>query len=227
MANIDLIKLAAAIKSSGKAATALALEAGMSPTGVRDLLKGKSKAPSLTTISAIADALGLSINDIIDVELGLNPAPKRNSITKFLTVRHKVQAGAWFEADQQANDASEMFPVAENPKYAGHPQWLEQIVGNSVDLIIPDGALAHVIDAVSLEYTPKDGDLVIVERTRDGGHIRERTIKQVRIPSPTQIELWPRSTDARFQDPITYAEGDEESVSVAVVGLVVGSYRPL
>jgi transcriptional regulator with XRE-family HTH domain len=225
MANVNLKALQAAIDASGKSASAVALAAGLSITTVRDILRQKSKNPSVTTLSAISAVLDVPLRMLIVGETVLEEkifsAPGG-----FLSVKYNVQAGAWFEYDNSSQVVGGEYPVAENPKYAGHDQWLERVVGDSVNLVIPDGSLAHVVDAISIELEPADGQLVVVERTRDGGHIQERTIKEVRH-TLNGIELWPRSTNPKFQTPITIADGRSGESEVRIAGLVIGSYRPL
>lgn len=145
----------------------------------------------------------------------------------FLPVRYKAQAGQWFEVDELAQTYAAQYPVAPDPRYASFPQWLEEVVGDSVDLKIPEGGFAHVVDAIQLGYAPRDGDYVVVERKRAGGQLRERTIKQVAIDAG-RVQLWPRSTNPRWQSPLDLTAGAApgEDIEVAVVGLVIGAYSP-
>lgn len=70
------------------------------------------------------------------------------------------------------------------------------------------------------------GDLVVVERRRGGGLLRERTIKEVAFNARGKMELWPRSTNPKWSQPIVLNGGVKpgEDLEVEIVGLVVGSY---
>lgn len=150
-------------------------------------------------------------------------------VPHYLEVRYRVQAGHWIEVDGGDFVAPEggPYPVAPDPRYASWRQWLEEVVGDSMDRKIPPGAFVHVVDAIDMGYAAKDGDLVVVERRRGGGLLRERTVKQIVIAGE-RIELWPRSSNPRWQSPLLPTEGAAgEDIEVEIVGLVVGFYSPL
>jgi hypothetical protein len=147
-------------------------------------------------------------------------------IPVFLPVRYRVQAGTWYENDGYAQTfvQEHSYPVMPDPRFADWPQWLEEVHGDSANLRVPDGYLAHVVDAVEMGYAVKDGDWVVVERRRAGGALRERTIKQVAVKNGA-IELWPRSTNPKWSDPLTILpDRHDEDVEVEIVGLVIGAY---
>jgi SOS-response transcriptional repressor LexA len=109
--------------------------------------------------------------------------------------------------------------VPEDPRFAGIDQWLEIVSGDSMDLLIPNGALVHVVDAIQLGYAPTGGHIVVVERIR--GHARERTLKQIERTN-SQVLLWPRSQNPKWKSPIQFLDGaSEDEVEVQIVGLVV------
>ena len=146
-------------------------------------------------------------------------------VPQFLPVRYQVQAGHWFEVGFDEPAVAYSIPVLPHPRFANWRQWLELVVGDSVNQKYAPGAYVHVVDAIEMGYAPRDGDFVVVERQRDGGHIRERTIKQIELRGD-EVILWPRSTNARWQEPVKLTDGarDGEDIEVEVVGLVIGSY---
>jgi len=135
-----------------------------------------------------------------------------------------VQAGVWLEVDGFHGDAGdeERLPVVPNPRYARFKQWAVKVVGDSVNKRIDDGAFAHCVD-MECGKSPKDGDLVVVERFRDDGGLVETTIKEVRI-NGVSVELWPCSTNPAHTGPISLGDG-EETTSARIKGFVIGSYR--
>lgn len=201
---------------------AWARRAGVAATTVQRAVKPTYEfTTSSKTLAKLASAAGYSPPDLTEQVQKYEP--------KFLAVRFKAQAGNWFEVDDtaQTHDESER-PVAPDPRYEQYNQWLERVEGDSMDRRIMPGSYAHVVDAVEMGYTPREGDLVVVERRRDGGHLRERTIKQVSLKSHN-IELWPRSNNPRWREPVVLAGGfhHDETLEVEIVGLVIGAYLPL
>lgn len=156
------------------------------------------------------------------------PAADVRIVPQFLPVRYRVQAGLWYEVGSEEPISDFDYAVGPNPRFGNWPQWLEEVVGDSVNEAIPHKHLAHVVDAVEMGYEAQEGDFVVVERRRDGGATRERTIKQVVITGDGKIQLWPRSTNPKWSEPVELSNGAREGeyVEVAIVGLVIGSYNP-
>ena len=147
---------------------------------------------------------------------------------RFLSVRYRVQAGLWMEDDAQAPVEEIEYAVLPHPRFAQWPQWLELVVGDSANLKVPEGHYVHVVDACEMGYAPKTGDWVIVERRRDQGAVRERTVKQVEVQDDGVV-LWPRSTNPKWSKPVDLTNGTrrgEEGVEAFIVGYVIGAYDP-
>lgn len=207
------------MEETGLSITAWAKAAGVARTTVsRPLSPTYEFVTSSRTLAKLAEAAGRAAPDLPNMgQARVEPA--------FLEVRYRVQAGHWIESDSFVQQFLEPpRPVAPDPAYADCPQWLELVVGDSIDREIPEGAYAHVIDAIALGYSPRDGDLVVVERRRDGGHLRERSIKQVQIRDGL-VELWPRSHNPLWAKPLALDDHTGDGVEVEIVGLVIGSYR--
>lgn len=64
------------------------------------------------------------------------------------------------------------------------------------------------------------GKNVVVQRTDAAGKI-ETTLKEL-VMGPDGLELWPRSSDPRFQEPVPYRADDH---TVEIIGRVVSSWR--
>jgi hypothetical protein len=144
---------------------------------------------------------------------------------RFLPVRYVVQAGLWFENDADTPPEQLTLAVLPDPRFDRFPQWLEKVVGDSVDLKIQPGSYAHVVDACEMGYSPRDGDWVVVERRRDQGAVRERTIKQVEL-TQNGVRLCPRSRNPKWSEPLNLAAGGRVGdIEVQIVGLVIGAYN--
>lgn len=226
--------LRAVIEETGLTATELARAVDVSPsTFTRPLNNADFKyAPKFPALKAVSDKTGIRLPAAL-VAAGAQLTTKLpNKVSPaFLPVRYKVQAGHWYEVDEYVDAFIEeaTYPVAPDPAYAQWPQWLELVIGDSVDLEIPEGHYAHVVDALEMGYAPRAGDLVVIERHRAGGLIRERTIKQVDVAADGRISFVPRSRNPRWSDPVVLNGGaaNDDGVEVRLVGLVIGSYRPM
>lgn len=195
-----------------------AAAAGVARTTIaRPIKAGYPFVTSSRTLAKLARAAGAEAPDF-------RQPSEAQIVPLFLPVRYRVQAGHWLEIDYAEQD----FPappraVRPDPSYGAWPQWLELVIGDSVDREIPPGHFAHVVDAIEMGYAPQDGDFVVVERRRDQGRLRERSIKQVSI-NGRGVELWPRSHNPAWNQPLALAAAGD-GVEVEIVGLVIGAYR--
>jgi hypothetical protein len=175
---------------------------------------------STRTLTRLASAVGAT-PPAVDVRQTIEQP-------SFLGLRYEVGAGLWRMVDDVGQvDFGLAAPVHADPAYAQFPQWLERVVGDSMNLEYLEGTLLHVIDTIALGYAPRAGDHVIVQRLRDQGGISERSVKEVAF-GPHGMTLLARSSNPRWANhPIVVTEDghDQDHCEVQVVGLVLGSYR--
>lgn len=223
MSGVDTTRLRALLSEKKRSGRDVSRKAGLGETAVKDILSGRNRRPALDTLAKIAAELEVPVSDFASD--GPDALGERSSqiVPSYLPVRHKVAAGVWRSVDEYAQDFPEP-PQAVVPdrRYADWPQWLEVVDGESMNLLVPSGRYVHVVDAVEMGYAPRSGDLVIVEARRMGGHLRERTLKEVQIGAGG-VELWPRSSDPRYQAPLRLSDSDE-TTEVQIVGKVIGAY---
>lgn len=211
------------MQETGLSVTAWAERAGVARTTIaRPLKDDYAFVTSSRTLAKLAKAAGREPPSI----QGPSTDPRLSPVAPhFLEVRYKAQAGYWIENEGFVHQHLEPpRPVAPDPAYEGWGQWLELVVGDSVDKMIPDGGYAHVVDAIEMGYAPRPGDLVVVERRRNSGQLRERSIKQVRL-GERGVELWPISHNPLWASPLLVSGGDEDHTEVEIVGLVIGAYH--
>ncbi len=177
---------------------------------------------SSRTLAKLADAAGRE-----PPTLPSGASGDARIVPHFLPVRFRVQAGLWHENGSEEPLDDYEYAVGPDRRFAEWPQWLEEVVGDSVNEVIPPKHLAHVVDSIAMGYEAQEGDFVVVERRRDGGSTRERTIKQVVIKAG-RIQLWPRSTNPKWTEMVEPTNGSRqgEDIEVEIVGLVIGSYNP-
>jgi len=138
-----------------------------------------------------------------------------------LPVIGKVQAGYWFDTSVvDEHPEPEYVPVMRNVRYARARQYALRVVGTSMNLVVEDGNYVTCVDFAEsgLELSP--GQIVHVDRHRDGGQLVETTIKQVERREGRWF-LVPRSSDPKWQ-PVELNEGE-----VVVRGIVTGAYFPI
>lgn len=227
VSRVNRERLRELVAEVGPSARAISLRAGQGPTAIKDILSGRSRNPGVATLQRIAEALGVPLAELMDGDPAeLTSTTNVKLAPRFLPVRYRVQAGLWHDADTEDPPEQVLLAVLPDPRYSRYPQWLEKVLGDSVNLKIPAGHYAHVVDAIEMGYAPKTGDWVVVERRRDQGAIRERTIKQVDVSPGGVVRLFPRSTNPKWADAVDLVAGSRpgEPIEVEIVGLVIGAY---
>lgn len=144
-----------------------------------------------------------------------------------LPIRDRIQAGAWLLADDSDQEEPRTFPAAVDGRYPYAGQWISEVLGDSMNLLgINNGDFVHCVDAIDIAYHPRHGDVVEVERLRNGGRERELTLKQIEMTSDGFV-LSPRSTNPRWQNPLRLGDGIDEhqDYEVRIRALVVTTMR--
>lgn len=138
----------------------------------------------------------------------------------------QVRAGAWLSLDDSAQDGPVMLAAAVDPRYPHAKQWLREVIGDSMDAKgIMSGDLAHLVDWAECGAGLSTGQIIEVTRYRDGGELREVTLKEVEVKTPGNYLLWPRSTNPRWKEPIILNGTDDDGPQVVVTGLLLASIR--
>lgn len=147
------------------------------------------------------------------------PTPVRG-----LSVEGIVAAGLWREADFPWDAGGEAI-VPADPRFTEVRQFALLVEGPSINRHIQDGEYAICTRFSDLGREPQAGELVVVERTRDGG-LHEYSIKRLKLARGGRFELWPESTHPDFQAPLDLGKQPEHT-SVTVIAKVLGKYAPL
>jgi transcriptional regulator with XRE-family HTH domain len=134
----------------------------------------------------------------------------------------EVAGGIWREAFEWPRD--DWLPVAmaiPDGRYSGVQRRAVRVIGDSMDLVYPDGSLVLFVRFADIGGSPKRGDRVIVGRHRQG--LTEATVKEYAIDAKGRPWLSPRSSNpAHAAIPLERAEDGE---TIDVFGLVVSSQR--
>jgi phage repressor protein C with HTH and peptisase S24 domain len=152
-------------------------------------------------------------------------SPQAPSSPHTLRIAGEVAAGLWLESGMFEEDAvGESVLTGGDRRFPLNHQYLLRIKGESLNKIAQDGDLILCLDYFEAGIELKSGDIVVVERSRDGGHTIERTAKRV-VRHNGEIELRPESTDPRFQEPVIFNDHSEEASEVRIIAKVLGAFR--
>lgn len=216
---IDRDRLRDLIKERGTTARAVSRAIGTNDTLIRDILSGKSNNPQAMTMARIAEALGVPLSEFFS---GGDPAEfSAPSQLAELPMIGPVQAGAWLALDDSGQEEPPLMAAAADRRYPHAKQWLREVRGDSMNArnIYP-GDLVHLVDLISSGVNLNTGMIVEVTRSRAGGALREITLKEVEVTDEGLV-LWPRSTNARWKEPVRLDDGQAGDIEVEVTGLLI------
>ena len=137
-----------------------------------------------------------------------------------LRVVGTAAAGVWRDITlYEANEDAQELTIATDERFYHARQYALHIVGDSMNLLFPDGSYVTCVDFAESGLALKPGMIVHVERRQ--GHLIETTVKAI---SATGRKLEPRSTNTAHK-PLTM-NGDD-STEIVVRGIVTGSWNPI
>lgn len=213
---------------------ALADLIGVSRATVNRLANDHSKLKR-DRAAMMAKHLGVSTEDLMlnrlpwEAKTSAPPddeAVKRGRTLGSAIVVATVEAGAWREVDEFDQSSPEWVAVPPDDKYPDATQDVYDVAGDSMNAlqphpITPGSRLVAVrYDEISSRAPLRDGLVVVVQRSRNGGHERELTVKQVAW-FEDRIEFQPKSTNPKHKPIIVEHDSWEDNgVEVAIVGLV-------
>ena len=145
-----------------------------------------------------------------------------------VAVRGIAQAGVWREYEDMDIEALDPVPTIPG-RWRTFEQFAYRCIGPSMDKAgFQTGDYAVCVNYFDARTGFQSDDVVVVER-RNGQSV-ERTIKRLKLVEDG-FELWPESTDPRFQQPIYVAAGkldhEDGDNSITIVGLVIGRWSPM
>lgn len=211
------------------AATALAAKAGLSATTLtRPLNDPEHKfALSTSTLGKIAQATGISYSDYLrTVTGGPSEIARTARPPASAPVVATVEAGAWREVDELNQEDPEWVTVPVDDKFPDATQRVYDVSGDSMNKLEPhpitpgSRIVAVDYDEIASRSPLRNGLVVVIQRSRNGGQERELSVKQVEW-FEDRIEFQPRSTNAKHKPIVVEHDNWEDNgVEVAIVGLV-------
>lgn len=193
--------LLAAIKAKGLDNKAASVGAGLDPTAVYDMTRGRD--PGFTKMIKLARAHGFSLDEII----GRHIISPHRGAAGGIPVKGQVAAGLWLELEHADIEPFDPLPVALDMRYPAEAQYGLVVRGTSINKFAADGDVLVCLDIGMTGVQILDNDMVVVERVKHQAGLREVTAKRIRFVQGGK-ELWPESDDPRFQTPLLLRDGD-------------------
>lgn len=141
-----------------------------------------------------------------------------------IIISGRVQAGKFVYEDDVAQDVEDFVDIPVEPELRRFRLYALRVVGNSMNLVYPDGSLivcAHLEETLE---APIPGKRYVVRRIRPDGAY-EQTVKEYVVDSSGRKWLMPRSTEPEWQQPIPYQDGTEGE-TVDLQARVLFSMKP-
>lgn len=210
----------------------LADELGITTQAVSQL-ENDATVPTFSRLVDLVRVLGPEVVQPIILESGgelgdLTVIPGGGSGLGPVTMAGHVAAGMFREIDDLDQSEPEVmwepldrdFPQARRMSFVVDPD------GDSMNALKPrpinpgDTLVCVAFEDIADRVKLRDGLVVIVQRTRDGGHTREWSVKQVELYED-RIEFCPRSTNPRHKPIVVKRDAKaDEGVAVEIIALV-------
>jgi len=207
------------LKKQGKSQSGLARHLGIAPESINRVVHGKRMLKTHEVVGA-ASYFGEEPPKATDGARIVNPG--------FATaaVIGRVEAGSFREVDDLDQSEPVRIQVPEDARFPHARVLVFEVSGDSMNALkkqpIMDGALLVCVayDDIAHEYPLRTGMVVVVERTRDGGHLREWSVKELELQDD-RILFHPRSNNPRYE-PIVIARDAhaDTGTKVQVIALV-------
>ena len=176
-----------------------------------------TRDPSLSQALEIANVLGVSLDELIQVNDTVPLGPR-------LFVKGVVAAGVWREAWEYSEDEWEAYTGRADVKAPTRERFGLRVEGESMNELYPPGTILDCV-AHHGDEPIQNGKRVIVQRVRNGDQY-ETTCKEY-FRDPDGIEwLVPRSFNPAFQRRYRIDEVDGNVSEARIIALVVASIRP-
>lgn len=173
--DIVRVRLGAAIAARNVSAKALARTAGLGETVVRDILQGMTKDIKLGTVEKLAQALGLSLGDLLPDAYGRAAARMPQSVESDHPPLISASAGDGAIALRQVDLAYAMGPGSEIEDFPDEmPVLFDPGFLRALTQAAPERLYVARGDGDSMFPTMVNGDQVIIDTTQRRLHLQDR-----------------------------------------------------
>ncbi|NSX92677.1 LexA family transcriptional regulator [Agrobacterium tumefaciens] len=199
-------RLQKAMVAKGWKKKELSNRSGIPYDSINKYLRGDISQPRGNTLEILADTLGvphLWLRDGIEAASHQNVKPTTGQLVAAAVVG-RVEAGTFREVDSFDQRERELVSVPPDDRFPHARQMIFDVSGDSMNDLKPrpilegDRIVSVSFEDIANEVVLRDGMVVVVERSKDGGMTREWSVKQVEIYQD-RTEFHPRSTNPRHK----------------------------
>lgn len=205
---------------------------GFTRTFVNDIITGRKKNVKGNQLASLAIALETSPSFLLGEAVDGNSEPSRHEL-EFNTsplakviVAGTVEAGAFREVYAADDYTQETLFEPRDDAFPRARMLAFDVAGDSMNALTPraifpgDRVICVAYGDIEDRLPLRDGMTVVIERTRDGGLMREWSIKQIELYED-RIEFHPRSLNAKHKPIVIKRDPhSDEGVMVSVIALV-------
>lgn len=229
------------LRATGRNPFEAAKIGGLERSFVNDILIDKKKSVQGRSIAKLASALDTSSEAIVAAMAG-KPAPADSGLSAPTTstvspvdlgelvpvkIAGKAKAGEFISIEDLGDwEEPEEFLDTRDPRFPHARHLGFEVEGDSMNALKPrpiqdgDRLSALAYEDIADRYPLRDGMIVVVERTRHGGHEREWSVKQLEIYED-RMEFHPRSTNPRYKPIIIKRDSlADDGVTVEIIAIV-------
>jgi SOS-response transcriptional repressor LexA len=220
--NIAKSRIDERLKQIGMSTRQASIKAGMNPDTLGKFFAGKTRSLKADNLSSLAKVLDVSESWLMGTINDKNEYDERPFGVRFGGV---VEAGAFRpQNDHSQDDEYRTIALPHDMRFPLSAQYAFSVTGDSMTLEkIFEGMYVLAVDVMTWERLmgqPRDGNLVVVARTRNGHPERELTVKKLRLYTD-RMELQPCSDNPAYEPlvfPLPLHELDQtEATIIAVV----------
>lgn len=220
-------RLQQSVDDKGWTKKELSDRSGIPYDSINKYLRGDTENPRGETLPKLAKTLGVSpmwLRDGIDENSQANLSVTSDALISAAVVG-RVEAGTFREVDPFDQSEVELVSLPRDPRFPNARQLIFDVSGDSMNDLKPrpilDGDRIVVVsyEDIAHELVLRDGMVVVVERTRDGGQTREWSVKQLEIYQD-RTEFHPRSSNPKYK-PIVIKRDHEadDGTQVEIIGI--------
>lgn len=206
------------LEKPGKSQTGLAKALGLHPSAINKVVSGKRQLKS-HEVAGAATYFGESAPGGEEV---------RPSTAKWVVARKAgiVAAGLFREVDEFDQSEPEEISVPRDENFPNARQMTFDVEGDSMNELRPrpilpgDTVVCTAYEDIAHRVVLRDGMVVVVQRSRDAGMMREWSVKQIEIYED-RTEFHPRSNNPKHKPIVVHRQFDsDDGVNVEVIGIV-------
>lgn len=240
---IDIVaRIEMRLKELGLSARKASLEAGLSEDAIRNLRRAAKDSPgdrgtSTQTLQALAPVLQTTVAWLVgDEDDDFSFYPNRRWIADDgipgVPLRGDVQAGTFIDVDLYSDNRRDVLKISVDLRYVGLTHYAWRVRGDSMDRAgIIEGMYIVGVDYFEFEDKKRplrEGEVVVVERSRFSGQEKEITVKRVKSD---RKGMWfvPDSFNTAHKPIFVPHEVDrdpsDESTEVKILAVVVSAQK--